>query len=97
MFTPKDSTKQARPVVNTPADFTEANYNKLVEDFSAHFTTAIPPTIMIGNRKGAYACIINGTYQGIALEAIAGTVNAKAITNAVMHNIMVSIATVPTR
>ena len=89
------SPKAQRPIIQTPANATEALHASTVKAYTAHFAGILTPELMISQRKGCYATVINGTMNGQSLEAILGTENAKFATQQVLESITASIAVVP--
>ncbi len=59
-----------------------------------HYGQILTTELLIGNRKGCYAVIINSTYEGALLEQLLGTGNAKLATESVLHNLTEDISTI---
>lgn len=83
-----------KQVIPTPATATEELHNKLVIAMTLHYGQILTTELLIGNRKGCYAVIINSTYEGTLLEQLLGTGNAKLATEAVLHNLTADISTI---
>ena len=88
------NTQANRPVVPTPAGATDALHNSTVEAYSKHFTGILTPQLLIANRKNCYATVINGTTNGLPLEQILGTENAKVATEQILNNLTAEISKV---
>jgi len=87
--------KPNKQTIPTPATATEELHNSFVAHFTNHFAKVLTPTIMITARKGAYATVINSTYDNTPIEQVLGSDNAKALTEQVLNNISAGISAVP--
>ncbi len=88
-------TKSSRQVIPTPTTATTELHTATVTRATTHFTKILTPELMIAHRKGAYALVINSTYDNIPLEQLLGTINAKIATEEVLNNISATISAVP--
>ena len=93
----KTQTKSSRPVIPTPPTASEELHNEVVSKMTAHFSNVLTPTVMIANRKGAYATVINATYDNVPLEQLLGTVNAKVATEQVLTAISAGYSAVSSK
>ena len=73
-----------KPAIPTPITATEQLHNEVVASLTAHYEKVLTPTLMIAHRKGAYATVINSTYDGVILEQVLGTSNAKIATEQIL-------------
>ena len=89
MYTNNKSTKVATPATATPA-FCQA----LEADIVAHYEPILTPDLLIGNRKGCYATVINSTISGINLTNTIGTDYAKEMTEAVLNRLTANISAI---
>ena len=89
-------TKQTRTTIATPATASEELHTTLVQAYTAHFSKVLTPTLMISQRKGCYATVINATSNGVSLEANLGTINAKIATEQILAGVARAYSEVPT-
>ena len=90
----KPATKTVTP---TPATLTEEIFNNTVALVRSHYEPIITPELLITNRRGIYALIINSTVDGNSLETALGTANAKACTETVLNTLSARISTITTK
>ena len=86
--------KPKRAIVPTPTTATEALHTQLVQAMSLHYMPLLTAELLIANRKGCYATVINSTYDNTPIEQLLGTVNAKFATEQVLENLTHSISAV---
>ena len=92
-----NKTKSTRPVIPTPANASEELHHSLVGKMVSHYSEILTPTIMIANRKGAYATVINTTIDNTPLEQILGTTNAKVATEQVLQAVTAQYSAITTK
>ena len=85
---------QQRAIIATPATANAELHNSIVASMVTHFTPLLGVDLMVANRKGCYATVINSTINGISLENTLGTVKAKAATEEVLTAISANISTI---
>jgi len=85
-----------RPVILAPQGLTNDHMVNIRNGFVAHFQKVLTPEILIAHRKATYALVINASSNGVKLEQMVGTENAKLITTDILDALLANIAVVPT-
>jgi hypothetical protein len=89
--------KPSRPVIPTPETASEELHNSLVAQMTAHYTPILTANILMANRKGAYAMVINSTIDNTPLEQLIGTQNAKVATEQVLSAVTKQFSAISTK
>lgn len=84
-----NQSKIARPASATN-EFCQGLEAKLV----AHYEKILTPALLIANRKGCYATVINSTISTIPLVDTVGSDICKVLTETVLNKITASISTI---
>jgi len=86
--------KPVKASIPTPASATQDTCEQTEEAILAHYREVLTLPLLVSNRKGCYATIINSTINGQPLEQVVGTDNAKFMTETVLNKISASFSAI---
>jgi len=89
--------KATKAVIPTPATLTEESFNNIVASATTHYAELLTPELLISNRRGCYATVINSTYDNKPLEQVVGSANAKVATEMILSGVTSSFSAIPVR
>ena len=83
-----------KAIIPTPVSLTEAQFNTTISIMVAHYSTILTTELLIAHRKGCYASIINTTINGVALDVVLGSTNAKVATEMALSELTTAISNI---
>lgn len=89
--------KTQRAVIATPPTATVEVCQATETTLVTHYTKLLTPELVIGSRKGTYALVINSSIDGMPLEQMVGTENAKFMTENVLSAVTSNLSTITTQ